>query len=353
MFKFEIIHRSKKTKARIGRIYTSHGIIETPNFIPCGTAATVKAMTPKSLKEIGVQVVLANTYHLYLRPGDKLIRSAGGLHKFMGWDGPILTDSGGFQVFSLSKIRKIDDEGVLFSSHIDGSKHKLTPKSVIEAQLNFSSDIIMPLDECPPYPSKRSEVERSILRTEKWAKESLKAYKDNGVSTLFGIVQGGTYKDLRIESAKRIVDLGFKGFGIGGLSVKEPKDLMYEMLSAQIEHLPYEAPKHLLGVGYPDDIKFAVDLGIDTFDCVEPSRLGRHGAFLTDEGKKIIRNAKFTKDFSPLDKNCDCYACKNFSRAYIRHLFIANEILGIILLTFHNLRYMIRLMENIRNEIHC
>jgi len=351
MFKFEILHRSKKTRARVGRIHTSHGVIETPNFIPCGTQATVKAMTPQSLKDIGAQIILSNTYHLFLKPGVELIKEAGGLHKFMGWDGPVLTDSGGFQVFSLSKIRKITEEGVVFSSHIDGSKHKLTPENVVESQLAFGSDIMMPLDECPPYPSDRVHVRRSIERTARWAQRSLDALKDNGISTLYGIVQGGTYADLRKESAKQISDMGFKGFGVGGLSVDEPNELMYEMLGVQIPLLPEEAPKHLLGVGYPNDIRSAVDLGLDTFDCVEPSRLGRHGAFMTDEGKKVIRNAKFTRDLSPLDDTCDCYACKNFSRAYIRHLFIVGEVLGVMLLTMHNLRFMMRLMEKIRNEI--
>ncbi len=351
MFKFEILQKSKNSRARAGRIHTSHGVIETPNFIPCGTQATVKAMTPQALKDIGAQIVLANTYHLFLRPGVDLIRNAGGLHRFMGWDGPILTDSGGFQVFSLSKIRKITEEGVIFSSHIDGSKHKLTPENVVEAQLAFGSDIMMPLDECPPYPSDRTNVRKSIERTKRWAKRSLEALKDNGISTLYGIVQGGTYADLRKESAEQIAEMGFKGFGIGGLSVDEPNELMYEMLDVQVPLLPEEAPKHLLGVGYPDDIRAAVAKGIDTFDCVEPSRLGRHGAFMTEEGKKIIRNAKFTKDLSPLEISCDCYACRNFSRAYIRHLFIVNEILGVILLTTHNIRFMMRLMERIRSEI--
>jgi len=354
MFKFEILKKSKTSRARIGKLHTSHGVIETPNFIPCGTQGTVKAMTPAMLKEIGTQIILANTYHLFLRPGQELIQKAGGLHKFMGWDGPILTDSGGFQVFSLTDIRKVTEDGVEFSSHINGSKHFLTPEKVVEAQLAFGSDIMMPLDECVAYPAEREQVKKASERTLMWAGRSKKLIGGGGRMVdgeLFGIVQGGTFADLRKQSAEEIAELGFKGFGIGGLSVNEPNELMYEMLDVQIPVLPEEAPKHLLGVGYKDDIIKAVELGCDLFDCVMPSRLGRHGAFLTDEGKKVIRNNKFIEDFSPLDETCDCYACKNFTRAYIRHLFIANEILGVMLLTTHNLRYMMRLMEDLRKEI--
>ncbi|MEK7376540.1 MAG: tRNA guanosine(34) transglycosylase Tgt, partial [Candidatus Margulisiibacteriota bacterium] len=321
MFKFEILRKSKKTKARAGKIHTSHGIIETPNFIPCGTQATVKAMTPRMLKEIGTQIILANTYHLYLRPGHKLIKEAGGLHKFMAWDGPILTDSGGFQVFSLAGLRKISEEGVMFSSHIDGSKHFLSPETVLEAQLAFGSDIMMPLDECLPYPCEYSLAKEAVERTTRWAVRSRDAAC--GVSTdttLFGIVQGSTFKDLRKQSAEEISALGFPGYGIGGLSVREPTEVMYEMLGHQLQFLPEETPKHLLGVGYIENIRAAVDMGIDLFDCVEPSRLGRHGAFISKEGKGVIRNAKYTKDLSPLVSGCDCYTCKNFTRAYIRHL---------------------------------
>ena len=357
MFKFEILHRSKKSRARSGKIHTSHGTIETPNFIPCGTQATVKAMTPQMLKEIGTQIILANTYHLFLRPGHKLIKEAGGLHKFMAWDGPILTDSGGFQVFSLSSLRKISEEGVMFSSHIDGSKHFLSPEIVLEAQLAFGSDIMMPLDECPPYPSEYGLAKEAVGRTTRWAVRAKEAEKvvsskqQAASGVLFGIVQGSTFKDLRKQSAEEISALGFPGYGIGGLSVREPTEVMYEMLEHQLQYMPQDTPKHLLGVGYIENIRAAVDMGIDLFDCVEPSRLGRHGAFISKEGKGVIRNAKYIKDLSPLVKECDCYTCKNFTRAYIRHLFIANELLGVMLLTIHNLRFMARTMEEIRSEI--
>jgi queuine tRNA-ribosyltransferase len=354
MFKFEILKKSSSSRARLGKLHTSHGVIDTPNFIPCGTQGTVKAMTPAALKEIGTQIILSNTYHLFLRPGAELIKIAGGLHKFMNWDGPILTDSGGFQVFSLLDIRKVTEDGVEFSSHINGAKHFLTPEKVVEAQLLFGSDIMMPLDECLAYPAEREQVKKANERTLRWAERSQESIGGGGRivnGELFGIVQGGTFADLRKQSAKEISELGFKGYGIGGLSVNEPNELMYEMLDVQVPLLPEEAPKHLLGVGYPDDIKKAVELGCDLFDCVMPSRLGRHGAFLTDEGKKVIRNNKFIEDFTPLDEKCDCCACKNFTRAYIRHLFIAREILGVILLTTHNLRYMMRLMERIRAGI--
>lgn len=351
MFKFEILARSKNTKARAGKLHTSHGVIDTPNFIPCGTQATVKAMTPQQLKDIGTQIILSNTYHLFVRPGIELIKEAGGLHKFMGWDGPILTDSGGFQVFSLADIRKVTEEGALFSSHIDGKKHMLTPENVVEAQLALGSDIMMPLDECPPYPCKKEKTKAAVERTTRWALRS-RAVENNGQGTLFGIVQGGVFPDLREQSAREISKIGFPGYGIGGLSVDEPKEEMYRMLQVQLPLLPEETPKHLLGVGHAQDIRAAVEMGVDLFDCVEPSRLGRHGAFLTGEGKKVIRNAKFTRDFSPLEEGCDCYACRNFSRAYIRHLFIANEILGVMLMTGHNLRFMMKMMEGIRNEIY-
>lgn len=352
MFKFEIINKSKKTRARIGKIHTSHGIIDTPNFIPVGTQGTVKALTPQNLKEIGAQIVLSNTYHLYLRPGHELIREAGGLHKFMNWDRPILTDSGGFQVFSLSKIREISDEGVTFYSHIDGSKHFLNPEKIVEIQHAFGSDIMMPLDECVAYPAEHGEAKKALERTTLWARRSLSVQKKEN-STLFGIVQGSVFKDLRIQSAKEIVDLNFPGYGIGGLSVNEPQDLMYEMLDVQIPLLPEETPKHLLGVGYPENLRKCVDFGVDLFDCVAPTRLARHGGFFTKNGKEIIRNAKFEKDFSPLDETCDCYSCKNFSKSYLRHLFIAKEILSIILMSIHNVRFLIKMMEEMRNEIYC
>lgn len=357
----KILVKSKKSKARLGKLVTSHGTIDTPNFMPVGTQGTVKAVTPEQLKELGVQIILSNTYHLYLRPGLEVLKKAGGLHKMMDWDGPILTDSGGFQVFSLSELRKITDNGVTFRSHIDGSEHLFTPEKVVQAQLIIGSDIMMPLDECAPYPCDRKQAERALERTTAWAKRSMEAWKSEcGVrntklrtpnSELFGIVQGGMFKDLRKRSAEEIRGIGFKGYGIGGLSVGEPRDLMAEMLDVSTSNLEYEKPKHLMGVGYPKDIEESVRYGIDLFDCVIPTRLARHGAFLLGKGKEIIRNSKFEKDIKPLDPSCDCYACSHFTRAYIRHLFIAKEILAMTLMTMHNLRVMMRTMEKIRNGI--
>lgn len=376
----EIIKKSTRSKARVGKLTTSHGTIDTPAFMPVGTQGAVKAVTPLQVKEIGAQIILCNTYHLYLRPGTEVIKKAGGLHEFIGWKGPILTDSGGYQVFSLSKLRKIDDEGVTFNSHIDGAQHLLTPEKVVEIESILGSDIMMPLDECTKYPCEKTEAERALIRTTKWAKRSLEAIKSQiqnpksqinpkfqkpktknqtrfltqthtSKPVLFGIVQGGMYNDLRKRSAEEVRSLGFPGYGIGGLSVGEPKDLMIEMLKVSTDNLEYEKPKHLMGVGFPEDIEEAVKSGIDLFDCVIPTRLARHGAFLTGEGKEIIKNAKFEKDFSPLERSCDCYACKNFTRAYIRHLFIANEILPLTLMTIHNLRFIMRLMESIREKI--
>jgi len=358
---FKIITKSPRSKARVGKLKTPHGTIDTPAFMPVGTQGAVKAVTQQQVKDIGAQIILCNTYHLYLRPGIKVIKKAGGLHKFIGWDGPILTDSGGYQVFSLAKLRKISDEGVTFNSHIDGSKHLLTPEKVVEIQSIFGSDIMMPLDECVAYPSTKADAERSVIRTTKWAKrskemrdETLRLRSGQGCEMggeLFGIVQGGMFKDLRKRSAEEIRELDFPGYGIGGLSVGEPKGLMLEMLEVSADNLEYEKPKHLMGVGFPEDIVEAVKYGIDLFDCVIPTRLARHGAFLTGKGKQIIRNSKFASDFTPLDKDCDCYACKNFTRAYIRHLFIAKEILPLTLMTIHNLRFIMRLMEELREKI--
>jgi queuine tRNA-ribosyltransferase len=353
-FKFEIVKKSKKSKARVGRIHTAHGVVETPNFMPVGTQGAVKTMSPRDLNEIGAQIVLSNTYHLYLRPGPDLIKAAGGLHKFMNWDKPILTDSGGFQVYSLAQRRKIFEEGVEFASHIDGSKHLFTPKKVVDIQNAFGSDIMMPLDECVPYPCDRKQAEESVRRTTKWEKEAKEYVTSNegrGTGELFGIVQGSTYKDLRIKSAEEICALDFPGYGIGGLSVGEPQEEMFAMLEVLSSVMPDEKPKHLMGVGFASDITGAVNYGIDLFDCVIPTRLARHGSFLTMEGKTSIRNARFEKDFTPIDAECDCYACKNFTRAYIRHLFWAREILSMQLLTIHNLRFFMRMLARIRADI--
>ncbi len=350
---FDITHKSSRSKARTGKLLTAHGVIDTPAFMPVGTQGSVKAVTPQQVKDTGAQIILCNTYHLYLRPGTEVIKAAGGLHKFIGWSGPILTDSGGFQVFSLSRLRKITDEGVTFNSHIDGSEHLLTPEKIIEIQSIFGSDIIMPLDECVHYPCTKSEALSAVEKTKLWANRSKKAFSklNNSKQELFGVVQGGMFKDLRKRSAEEIQSIGFPGYGIGGLSVGEPKELMLEMLEISASNLEYEKPKHLMGVGFPEDIEEAVKYGIDLFDCVIPTRLARHGAFFTDNGKEIIKNAKFEKDFSPLSGTCDCYACKNFSRAYIRHLFIAKEILPLTLMTLHNIKHFMKLMENIRYKI--
>ncbi len=351
MIKFEILKTSKKSKARVGRLTTDHGIVETPNFMPVGTLGTVKTMSPRDLNEIGAQIVLSNTYHLFLRPGPDIIREAGGLHKFMNWEKPILTDSGGFQVYSLAERRKVKEDGVEFASHIDGTKHFFTPEKVIDIQTAFGSDIMMPLDECVPFPCDKKVAQDALVRTTAWAKRSKSYVAGKEGPTLFGIVQGSTYPDLRKRSAEEICGIDFPGYGIGGLSVGEPQEEMFGMLDVLSQVMPEDKPKHLMGVGFASDILGAVDFGIDLFDCVIPTRLARHGSFLTLEGKTSIRNARFERDFTPIDPECDCYACKNFTRAYIRHLFWAREILSMQLLTIHNLRFFMRLLEKVRKDI--
>jgi queuine tRNA-ribosyltransferase len=349
--KFELIKESKECSARLGKLHTPHGVIETPIFMPVGTKATVKTMTPEELKDIGAQIILSNTYHLYLRPGHDLIEEAGGLHKFMNWDKPILTDSGGFQVFSLGDLRKITEEGVEFRSHIDGSKHFISPEKSIEIQNALGSDIIMAFDECAPYPSDREYVKNSLERTTRWAKRCKDAHKYPDRQALFGIVQGGMYKDLREQSAKEIIDLDFPGYAVGGLSVGEPAELMYEVLDFTVPLLPKNKPRYLMGVGSPDYLFEAVIRGIDMADCVLPTRIARNGTFLTSHGRVVIKHAKYERDFSTLDPECDCYTCKNYTKAYLRHLFKSNEILGARLATIHNLYFLLKLMENIRKAI--
>ncbi|WP_069649387.1 tRNA guanosine(34) transglycosylase Tgt [Caloranaerobacter ferrireducens] len=349
--KYELIKESTECKARLGKLHTPHGVIETPIFMPVGTRATVKTMTPEELKGLGAQIILSNTYHLYLRPGHELIKEAGGLHKFMNWDKPILTDSGGFQVFSLGDLRKITEEGVEFRSHIDGSRHFISPEKSIEIQNALGSDIIMAFDECAPYPSDRDYVKHSLERTTRWAKRCKEAHRNPETQALFGIVQGGMYRDLREQSAKEIMDLDFPGYAIGGLSVGEPKELMYEVLDYTVPLLPKNKPRYLMGVGSPDCLFEGVIRGIDMFDCVLPTRIARNGTVMTSQGKVVIRNAKYARDFGKLDPECDCYTCRNYSRAYIRHLFNVNEILGARLTTIHNLYFLLKLMENIRLAI--
>nr|WP_312577881.1 tRNA guanosine(34) transglycosylase Tgt [Sedimentibacter sp.] len=351
MFKFELIKESSECKARLGKIHTNHGDIETPIFMPVGTKATVKAMTPEELKDIEAQIILGNTYHLYLRPGHDLIEEAGGLHKFMNWDRPILTDSGGFQVFSLGNLRKITEEGVEFKSHVDGSTHFISPEKSMEIQNSLGSDIMMAFDECVPYPATYEYAKNSMERTTRWAKRCKEYHKNTENQALFGIVQGSMFEDLRKESVKQLAELDFPGYGIGGLSVGEPRDMMCEVMDYTVELLPKDKPRYLMGVGSPDYLFEAVERGIDMADCVLPTRMARNGAFITSRGQVTIKNAKYKHDFSPIDSNCNCYTCRNYSKAYIRHLFNENEILGARLATIHNLFFLINLMKSIRISI--
>ncbi len=349
---YELLHICKQTGARRGIIHTPHGDIETPIFMPVGTQATVKSMTPEELKEeVKAQIILSNTYHLYLRPGHKIVEEAGGLHKFMNWERPILTDCGGFQVFSLSDLRTISENGVEFKSHLDGSKHMFTPEKVMEIENSLGADIIMSFDECCPYPSTYEYARNSMERTTRWAERCRLAHKKADKQGLFGIVQGGMYKDLREKSAKDLVAMDFPGYAIGGLSVGEPKELMCEILEYTTKFLPEYKPRYLMGVGTPDYLIEAVIRGVDMCDCVLPTRIARNGTALTWNGKVVVRNATYERDWNPLDTNCDCYTCKNYTRAYIRHLIKANEILGVRLLSIHNLRFLTKLMEKIREAI--
>ena len=335
--------------ARLGRFDTPHGPLETPVFAPVGTQATVKAMQPRDLRELGATLVLANTYHLYLRPGDELIRDLGGLHRFMAWDGPILTDSGGFQVFSLSDTRRIDDDGVTFKSHLDGSSHRFTPERSIAIQENLGADVIMMFDECPP-PNEYDYVRQSLGRTHAWAERCVAA-KTRSDQALFGIVQGGVFRDLREQSAAFLLGLDLPGYAVGGLAVGESKAEMHAVLEWLHPILPADRPRYLMGVGAPEDLVNGVLRGIDIFDCVLPTRIARNGAALILGGRINLRNAQFTADPSPLDPTCACPTCAHFSRAYLRHLVMANEILAHILLTTHNLHFLLRLMDDLRKAI--
>ncbi|MDO4721037.1 MAG: tRNA guanosine(34) transglycosylase Tgt [Peptostreptococcaceae bacterium] len=349
--RYEQIKACAQSGARLGKIYTPHGVIDTPIFMPVGTQATVKAMTPEELKEMDARIILSNTYHLYLRPGHRLVEKAGGLHRFMNWDRAILTDSGGFQVFSLGALRKIKEEGVYFSSHLDGSKHFIGPEEAIEIQNALGADVIMSFDECAPYPADRAYVKDSLERTSRWALRGKKVHRKPESQALFGIVQGGMYRDLRRQSAMELVEMDFPGYSIGGLSVGEPKELMYEMLEYTVPLLPAEKPRYLMGVGSPDDLIEGVIRGVDMFDCVLPTRIARNGTAMTSQGKVVVRNASYQEDLSPLDSHCGCYACRNYSRAYIRHLVKADEILASRLLTTHNLHFLLELMKEIRLAI--
>ena len=348
---YELLHIDKNSGARRGVIHTPHGDIQTPIFMPVGTQATVKSMTPKELKDdVKAQIILANTYHLYLRPGYDLVKEAGGLHEFMNWDKPILTDSGGFQVFSLSGLRKITEEGVKFSSHLDGSKHLFTPEKVMEIEEALGADIIMAFDECCPYPSDYKYTENSMYRTTRWAQRCKTAHTTENQG-LFGIIQGGFYKDLRKISADDLIAMDFLGYAIGGISVGEPKEEFLDILRYTTPLMPENKPRYLMGVGTPDYLIEAALAGIDMCDCVLPTRLARHGTALTSKGKIVIRNATYEKDWGRLDDECDCYTCQNYTRAYIRHLIKTNEILGIRLISLHNLRFLSKLMEQVREAI--
>ncbi len=348
---FRILYECPDTGARIGELLTPHGIIETPVFMPVGTQATVKTMTPEELNDIGAQIILSNTYHLYLRPGHKLIEKAGGLHNFMNWKKPILTDSGGFQVFSLSNLREVTDKGIIFRSHLDGSKHEFTPEKVIKIQNSLGSDIMMCLDECVAYPCEYEEAKAAVRRTTEWAARCKKSHTGPEKQLLFGIIQGSTFNDLRKKSTEEILNLDFPGYAIGGLSVGEPKDVMYEILENIVPIMPREKPRYLMGVGSPDCLVEGVLRGIDMFDCVLQTRIARNGTVFTSHGKIVVRNAEYGEDFLPLDPECDCYVCQNYTRAYIRHLFKAKEILGMRLATYHNLYFTIQLMEKIKKSI--
>lgn len=348
---YELIKKDSRTKARRGRVNTPHGPIETPVFMPVGTAGTIKAMKPEEVRDMGAQIILGNTYHLYLRPGHEVVKAAGGLHKFMNWERAILTDSGGFQVFSLGAMRKISEEGVEFRSHIDGSKHMLSPEKSMEIQNALGSDIMMAFDECAPYPADRNYVKNSLERTTRWLKRCKEYHKNTEQQSLFGIMQGGMYKDLRKQSAEEIVELDLPGYAIGGLSVGEPKEIMYEVMDDCVDYLPADKPRYLMGVGSPDCLFEGVERGIDMFDCVLPTRIARHGMAMTSQGRVNIKNAKYERDFTPLDPNCDCYTCRNYSKAYLRHLFKSDEILSSMLMTTHNLHFLVNTMAGIRKAI--
>lgn len=349
--RYEFIKECKQTGARLGRVHTPHGSFETPVFMPVGTLATVKTMAPEELKAMDAGIILSNTYHLWLRPGHDIVKEAGGLHKFMNWDRAILTDSGGFQVFSLSKFRNIEEEGVHFRNHLNGDKLFLSPEKAMEIQNALGSDIMMAFDECPPYPAEYDYMKRSVERTSRWAERCLNAHARQDEQGLFGIVQGGEYEDLRTQSAKDLISLDFPGYAIGGLSVGEPKDVMNRVLEFTTPLLPKDKPRYLMGVGSPDALIDGAIRGVDMFDCVSPTRIARNGTVFTAEGRLNMKNAKFERDFRPIDEECDCYTCKNYTRAYIRHLIRRNETFGLRLTTYHNLHFLLHLMEQVRQAI--
>ncbi len=348
---YEHIKTCKQTGARLGKLHTPHGIIDTPAFMPVGTLATVKTMSPEELKQMDAHVILSNTYHLYLRPGHDIVKEAGGLHRFMNWDRPILTDSGGFQVFSLSERRKITEEGVEFRSHLNGDKLFISPEKSIEIQNDLGADIIMAFDECPPFPADYDYLKKSLERTSRWAERCLIYHKRPMDQALFAIVQGGMHADLRKLSAEQLTSMDFPGYAIGGLSVGEPKHLMYEALESTVPFLPTHKARYLMGVGSPDALIEGAIRGIDMFDCVLPTRIARNGTIMTSSGRLVIRNAKYARDYGPLDPKCSCYTCSNYSRAYIRHLIKSDEIFGLRLTSYHNLYFLLNLMVQVRQAI--
>jgi len=349
-FSFRLLRKDPATRARLGLMKTAHGLVQTPAFMPVGTQGTVKGLLPETVRDLGAQIILANTYHLYLRPGHRLIEDMGGLHRFMNWPGPILTDSGGFQVHSLARLRKITEERVLFQSHIDGSRHVLTPEKALEIQESLGSDIMMCFDECIPFPADHDYARKSMERTLRWAKRCRDARRtDRGA--LFGIIQGGMYPDLREKSAGETVKAGFDGYALGGLSVGETKEDMLRVVEIAEPLLPDDRPRYVMGVGMPEDILACVTRGIDLFDCVLPTRTARNGMLFTNSGKLVIRHAQYRNDEGPVDGDCDCYTCRHYSRAYLRHLFMAGEILALVLNTIHNVRYYMRFMETLRAAV--
>ncbi len=353
-FDFKIVKKDEKSSARVCWLNTPHGEINTPVFMPVGTQASIKTLCSKEMEDLGAELILGNTYHIYLRPGHKLIERAGGLHKFMSWKKPMLTDSGGYQVFSLNPLAKVTEEGVSFKSYLDGSSHQFTPEKVIEIQHSLGADIIMPLDECVPYPSSYPFTRRATEFTMDWAERSKFEHEKNEKKekqTLFGIIQGGIYPNLRELCASFMVDLDFSGLALGGLSVGEPNDMRLEIIEQTLKYLPEDKPRYLMGVGTPEDIVEGVSVGVDMFDCVLPTRNARNGTVFTRKGKMIIKSARYAEDFSPIDENCDCLACKNYSRAYIRHLFQSGEIAGLRLATIHSLHFYLSLMREIRESI--
>jgi len=349
--KYELLHECKQSGARYGRLHTPHGSFETPIFMPVGTLATVKTLSPEELDEMGAGIILANTYHLWLQPGEDIVAEAGGLHKFQNWNKPILTDSGGFQVFSLSEMRKIEEEGVTFRDHRNGAKLFMSPEISIDVQNKLGADIIMSFDECPPYPVTHDYMQKSVDRTLRWAERGLEAHARPHDQALFGIVQGGEFPDLREYSAKKLVEMDFPGYSVGGVSVGETKETARKMVDYAVPFLPKDKPRYLMGVGAPDDLIDGVIRGIDMFDCVLPTRVARHGAAMTSGGRLVVKNKVFERDFTPLDEKCECYTCKNYTKAYIRHLMKAGETLGARLISYHNLRFLIKLMEDVQQAI--